>query len=179
MRRRETLTVGEEPPLASFPSDNLTGPSGTVRPHRVRGAESVREGGVRVCCFQPLRSNIRVKGTKTHAYSRELSVPVASPADASAALQALKLRGHLTSLYGTRRPSVRGLHHVLEAQKANAALAVHAQKKKEYPEEFNTERSSKSVRREGWGRTGEAKLFRSPKNAGLSATVTVVRAGWE
>lgn len=70
----------------------------------------------------------------------------------------------------------------MEAQKANAALAIHAHArkitKKEYPEEFNTERSSKSVRREG-GKTGESKLFWSPQNAGLSATVTVVRAGRE
>lgn len=76
---------------------------------------------------------------------------------------------------------MRGLHHVLEAQKANAALTIHSHAhthtKKEYPEEFNTERSSKSVRREVGG-TGESKLFRSPENAGLSATVTV-RAGWE
>lgn len=68
----------------------------------------------------------------------------------------------------------------MEAQKANAALAIHAhaRKIKEYPEEFNTERSSESVRQEG-GKTGESKLFWFPKNAGLSATVTVVRAGWE
>lgn len=58
-------------------------------------------------CVQPLRSNIRVKGTNTRA-------------ERCCRFQALKLRGHLTSLYGTGRPSVRRLHHVLEAHKANA-----------------------------------------------------------
>lgn len=52
---------------------------------------------------------------------------------------------------------------------------THKKPKEEYPEELNTERSATSVRQ---AREETQSCSGAPENTGLSATVTIVRAGW-
>lgn len=91
---------------------------------------------------------------------------------------------HLTSLYGTRRPSVRGLHHVAEAREANAALAAartrtRASEKNPKSIQKNSARSAAPQDASEGGREETQSCSGAPEKTGLSATVTGVRAGWE
>ena len=149
MCQRVSAPKSHSPPLASFPSADVPGPSATVRPQRSR-----REAGVRV---RTLASKYPRQGTQKHtrgAANRASSLPDLPPLlplpGAEAPPPPYIPLWHQASFCAGATSRLGGSKGERSPRHSRTRKHTHAQK--EYPEEVNTERSPKSWR---WGGGGQ------------------------